>query len=366
MKKRDSKNGFTLVELLVVIGIIAVLISILLPSLAKARRAAQTVSCLANLRSAGQAMMMWSGENNGAIPGSANTSGKQIWDPTNGDAINPAYRHNGSPVSITNIPPGEPIAIYDWVAPLAKMMKLSLTDSTNINDRFEQYVRLPQFTCPATRDFVLKPFNSSNWGRTGPMLSYATGAAFMLQATGGVSGSNMTGRVVANTGAGYWVLPNGYSPKVIRVGPSSSKIFMADGGKYSTSYDTDILTISSRNMTDNHQFNAFSDYGAFFGNTKSWCRNFANGTGIRDGRLFAFRHGAIKSGARTGAYRINAVFYDGHAETMDDLEASNPALWLPTGSVLDNPVSSAIGGRPTIYPDTRAKFGITGSQYVAP
>lgn len=366
MRKHAFSAAFTLVELLVVIGIIAILIAILLPALNKARRSAQTVSCLANLRSAGQAMIMWTSENRGEIPGSANTTGKKIWNPTNGDAINPAYTYNGSPVSITNIPPDSPIAIYDWVQPLAKMMRIKLTDSTDINDRFAEYVRLPQFKCPATQDFVLKPFNSTNWGRTGPMLSYATGAAFMLLPNGTVSGANMTGRVVANTGAGYWVLPSGYFPRITKIGPTASKIFLADGAKYSNSYDTDILTISARNMTDNHQFNTFSDYGAFFGNTKSWCRNFANGSGIREGRLFAFRHGSLRSGTGTGSYRMNAVFYDGHAETIDDLEAANPSYWLPTGTRLDNPLTAAVGGRPTIYPDARDKYNITGTTYIAP
>lgn len=63
-----KKSGFTLVELLVVIGIISVLVAVLLPALNKARQSAQTVTCMSNMRQIGLAIAIYVNDNNGYIP----------------------------------------------------------------------------------------------------------------------------------------------------------------------------------------------------------------------------------------------------------------------------------------------------------
>jgi prepilin-type N-terminal cleavage/methylation domain-containing protein/prepilin-type processing-associated H-X9-DG protein len=78
MSLNRTKRGFTLVELLVVIGIIALLISILLPALSRAREAANTIKCASNLRNVGQGMAMYVAENKQTFPAAYIYEGMKI------------------------------------------------------------------------------------------------------------------------------------------------------------------------------------------------------------------------------------------------------------------------------------------------
>jgi prepilin-type N-terminal cleavage/methylation domain-containing protein/prepilin-type processing-associated H-X9-DG protein len=95
--RRLSRRGFTLVELLVVIGIIALLISILMPALSGARAQANTLKCASNLKSIGQVAHMYAQDFKGKVPrnyehGAQYQAGHILWAEAFGRYLNKGFR----------------------------------------------------------------------------------------------------------------------------------------------------------------------------------------------------------------------------------------------------------------------------------
>jgi prepilin-type N-terminal cleavage/methylation domain-containing protein/prepilin-type processing-associated H-X9-DG protein len=98
-RRTAARAGFTLVELLVVIGIIALLISILLPSLNRAREQANRIKCGSNLRQLAMAGLIYASENRGKFPRTYFAPGGGVTNTVKGGRdLNPT----DNPFSLTN------------------------------------------------------------------------------------------------------------------------------------------------------------------------------------------------------------------------------------------------------------------------
>jgi prepilin-type N-terminal cleavage/methylation domain-containing protein/prepilin-type processing-associated H-X9-DG protein len=341
-RTRLAQRAFTLVELLVVIGIIALLIAILLPALAKARSSARTVACASNLRSIVQGMHLYATQNKGYFPGGANSSGAFLLQPAT-----PAFSDNNCP---------EVSQIWDWQAPIAKVQGITFETGGTVAERVRRFTQLldfPGYKCPEN-EALWQPFGSPSAGVV-PMNSYTTAMIFHMKRNTGSGGS--VGRTVPNSS--FFNPPQGYSPQTGSVGSASRKIFIADGARYSdggTAPDYDFSFSGTMG-------GAFSDQGAWSRHSNSWDRALAPGNGGtgNDARVYAFRHGGRRPGGTPDSYRFNAGFFDGHVETLGDLEGANPEFWMPRGTEVPSPAQEA-------FKDVIDKYmgGSGGAAYVAP
>ena len=356
-RRNCLSRGFTLVELLVVISIIALLLGLLLPSLGAARESARGVVCMSNLRQIGNAEVAYRTENKGDLPGSPGTTGRNLLNDPN--AISDLIGEDV--ISLATQP-------FDWAGPLgfdylapdlnrpkSRAERFGLLNGS-AGDALNPLARGPLavFSCPSNHHISV-PYDGAPQpgGVDGfpPQLamSYTAAREFLWWSTIPGSGQPPWAR------SGYWgteagtceypgwgtlTLPGGnsaYRPHESRIERPSDKVFIADGMRYQdaslTAPDHDISATGSYG-------GAFADSGAWdvaSGDANGFTRAYPLGRNA-NGQLMSglsFRHGGrgVDDKGRAGATPMGHVaIRDGHVEqkSIDDMRRPEP--WLPSGS----------------------------------
>jgi prepilin-type N-terminal cleavage/methylation domain-containing protein/prepilin-type processing-associated H-X9-DG protein len=342
----SARSGFTLVELLVVIGIIGLLISILLPALGKARKSAQTLQCMSNLRQIGQGLGIYLAEYGGWIPGSpVTTSNFLLASPKPYSGSGPIANVTMTNASTTGMP--LVMDFYDFESPISVAIGRNFDIGPAGSDvlmRFQQNNAYGMFVCPSNQLAAI-PYSGAGitWlGAAPPLLPVPWGphvtpsyCEAMLFAVSGAAAAKY-GNYVGDSDA---VLPTSYAPNITKIGASSLKIYVADGARWSMPSNPPDVGLGPNSDLSCE----YADPGPWDTYTRSWCRdnvpgmngNGGNGSYANpavDPRAWGCRHGAEGFFQASDRYQFNALFFDGHVETLGDLEGANPTFWGPKGT----------------------------------
>lgn len=315
-------RGFSLLELLMVVVILALLISMLQPVLRRARDIARRARCIATLRGFGTGLATYASEFDQWIPGH-NTTGIATWQ----TGLGGPERLQSSVV---------PVQTYDWMTPTLRSVT-SLPASRPARFR----VLLEEFACPSV-NFYAALYVNREAGETMPIDHAAfvaeveqrgayRGGSYLMpehfqrwgQADQPFVGFDPATRQRYDSrrnpsGNGKWEVEiESYRSRVDEVGSPSEKIAVADGTRY--------LPRSLVLDFDHHHrpeyFGAFCSAGGWWrGSTAYGDQSPSKGKNIP----LSFRH-------RGG---LNALFFDGHAAGLSRREARKIDYWYPRGGVV--------------------------------
>ena len=312
---RSLRRGFTLVELLVVIGIIALLISILLPALNKARESANQVKCASNIKQLTMSLIMYANDYKGAFPPQITSDGTPTsFAPFSGDVLVPA----GTPVENSWFQKGR-IGKY-----LGKPETLVNTVAGTFNPDLAT-VSGPIMVCPS--------FNANSGRRNYAMNGWAA--------------SLFNGALLTSSGDH----PNGHT---FRLGVKYSaqmllitEVFASNqiNGEY---YGNP--TAGNYDVGVNKKFFPAALFGA--SDTK-WSKSSPSADNDAYTNLAWYLHRA-KMKAPNGIYgttatnkpygQINMGFVDGHVELIPSTEVANPATFKSLYRVYWSPKDRALQG----------------------
>lgn len=340
-------SGFTLIELLVVVAIIALLMSILLPSLSAAREQARQVVCGTNQAGFGKGLQIYFNEENDWVPG-LNTTGVAMLKLAMDRGSNANSYSSGD----------LPVQAWDWISPLVRYSE-ELPDG---RARRWWYI-FDKYRCPTVRE-TSTIYNGSRSGTPDledfedpsqpelPQASYKSPAYFhwisidldqKFKIMTGDGRGRMSNVVRFVHDENWGVQTNGYFPRLHKVGMLSRKAYATDGTRYLDQeliLDTDIRPAPSL-------------YGVFTDNSPWWAESTTWGVRANSLRLDGQRVGAgsrsdgvnlsltYRHGRVTGATdspsnqgKMNVLFFDGHVESMNDAQSRLPEPWHPSGTTM--------------------------------